>query len=134
MRKMVAVAGAGAAFLILLLGARAAAAGGDTLPAPAWDLLRGLTWPGAIVAALFSPVGKALAGLLTSVTPAKPGFTCPQGERLTEQMREVTEVLADMAEAMRRSSQVQEQTAATLVQVQQSLAILLDRTPREVAR
>lgn len=128
MRKAAAVAGGAAVILFLILTARAAASDGSTLPAPAWDLLRQLTWPGALVAGLFSPVGKAAAGWITAVTPARQASA--QDEQLAEQLRCITEALEGMAEGLKRSSKVQEQTAQTLVQVQQSLAILLDRTPR----
>lgn len=127
MRKAAAVAGGAAVILFLILTARAAASDGSTLPAPAWDLLRQLTWPGALVAALFSPVGRAAAGWVTAVTPAKPST---QEKQLADQLKSITGALTDMAEAVQRSSQVQEQTAATLVKVERSLAILLDRTSR----
>ena len=127
MRKVAAAAGGAAVLLFLLLTARAAASDGTTLAEPAWDLLKQLTWPGALVAALFSPVGRAAAGWITAATPARPSA---QDKQLAEQLRCITEALEGMAEGLKRSSKVQEQTAQTLVQVQQSLAILLDRTPR----
>jgi aminopeptidase C len=82
-----------------------------------------------MVASMFSPVGKALAAWITSMVPDREANGL-RNEQLAEQVREVAEVLADVSESVRRSSQVQEQTAEALVQVQQSLAILLDRTPR----
>ncbi|WP_374713117.1 hypothetical protein [Symbiobacterium terraclitae] len=121
MRKAVAVASGAVMVLVLLLGARAAASDGSALPAPAWDLLRSLGWPGALVAGLFSPVGKAAAAWIAAMTPAKTASA--QDKQMTEQLKSI-------AEAVHRSSQVQEQTAATLVKVERSLAILLDRTSR----
>lgn len=131
MRKAAAVAGGAAVVLVLILTTRAAASDGSTLAEPAWDLLKQLTWPGALVATLFSPVGKAAAGWINAVTPgpskSRPTVaSCPA----EGQLRDIAKVLADVSESVRRSSQVQEQTAATLVQVHQHLAILLDRTSR----
>lgn len=124
-----AAAGGVTVILLLILKVRAAASAGSPLADPAWDLLRQLTWPGALVAALFSPVGKAAAGWINAATPVPSQSRtavplCPA----EGQLREIAKVLADVSESVRRSSQVQEQTAATLVQVQQNLAILLDRT------
>lgn len=114
--------------LIVSVAARVGAMdGADVLAAPALDLLRGLTWPSALVAVMYSPPGRALAGLLVAMTP---GRAATEGAQLAGQVREVAEVMAAVSESVRRSSHVQEQIAAALAKIQQSLAILLDRTPR----
>lgn len=120
-----ALVAAGCAILLLVGAERAAASNGSSLTQPAWDVIRQLTWPGAFVAALFSPVGRAVAGWITAATPAKPASVDKQ---LAEQLRTISETLLQVAEGVRRCSHIQEETARTLVKVQESLAILLDRT------
>ena len=56
--KKVLWAAIGAADVLRLVGARAMASSEGVLPAPAWELLKGLTWPGTLVTSLFSPVGQ----------------------------------------------------------------------------
>lgn len=104
-----------------------AADSADVLTAPAWDLVRGLGWPSAMVALMFSPVGRALAGLITAITPIG---AVEGGAQLSDEVRAIAEVLAEVSESVRRSSQVQEQTVHALAKVERSLAILLDRTSR----
>jgi hypothetical protein len=117
-----------------------AAAGADGLPAPGWDLIRSLTWPGATVAVLlFSPVSRAIADWIQShVRPpaaraADSTRTDPDREReLQANMEAMGEMLREVADSVKRSAEVQARTVDALIQVQQSLAVLLDRTSRTV--
>lgn len=120
------------AIYLVALGAdvaMAASPGPDLLPAPAWELLKSLPWPGALVATLFSPVGRALAGLIVAMTPGKPATNKPAAET-TAKDEEVAEALRDLAAAVKHSNEIHQQTVQVLGQVKEGLAILLDRTRR----
>ncbi len=113
-----------AVIALLLTGATAGAEGDGLMLSPdGLALVRTVTWPGAVVLALFSPVGKALAGLVQAITPSRTAVTVAADPGVGEALRQ-------MAAAMQRQNEVNAETVEALQQIQQGLAILLDRTAR----
>ena len=80
------------------------------------DIARTATWPTAVALIAFSPLGKAIGSWLQS-----------SGGRQTPQQSAVSERITS---AMERQATSLENQAIVLQQVQQALAVLMDRTPR----
>lgn len=91
------------------------------------EMARTVTWPGALLLIAYSPPGKALATWLQSLVKTA---SVQASAQTPEFPAEVAETLKEISASLKRTTDVQTKQMEVLMQLQQSLAILLDRTPR----
>lgn len=108
--------------------AQASAAVGPVIDTAATEWIRVLTWPGATVLVAYSPLGKSVAAWIQSkVAPA-----LGTGSHSGQVPKEMAEAMREITTSMKRQTDVQTKQTEVLQQMQQGMAILLDRTPRQM--
>lgn len=114
-----------AAVVLILAAVGAAAASTGTVEAPTWEWIRDLSWPAAVAAVAFSPLGRAVAGMLSTLAA---DLSKGRQNNTGRTDADMTKTFLEIAASLKRTTELQIGHGRVLERLQEGMTILLDRS------